>query len=165
MNSNIQNGKISSRISFKKITKINLETILNLKVKPNQRTLVAPNAVSIAQAHFTRGTWYRAICLDEEPIGFVMLRDSTLKFKKINPKNPEIYLWRFMIDARYQGKGYGKRALELVIDHAKTRPDIKEITLHHQPSKGNAGDFYKKLGFKHTGKIHLGELEMKLKLD
>lgn len=165
MNIDNQPEKVSSRISLKKITRLNLETILNLKVKPNQRTLVAPNAVSISQAHFTRGAWYRAIYLDEEPIGFVMLRDNTLKFKKINPKNPELYLWRFMIDGKYQGKGYGKRALELVIDYAKTRPGVKEITLHHQPSKGNAGDFYKNLGFKHTGNIFLGELEMKLNLD
>lgn len=39
-----------------------------------------------------------------------------------------------------------------------------ELTLHHEPAKGNAGEFYKKLGFKHTGKIFNGELEMKLKL-
>jgi diamine N-acetyltransferase len=165
MISDNQNGKVSSIVSLKKITRINLETILNLRVKPNQRTLVASNAVSIAQAHFTRGAWYRAIYLDEKPIGFVMLRDNTMKFKKIKPKNSDLYLWRFMIDGRYQGKGYGKKALELVIKHAKSRPGIKEITLHHQPSKGNAGNFYEKLGFKHTGKILLGELEMTLKLD
>ena len=154
----------SSEISLRKIKSSNLEVILNLKVKPKQKSLVASNAKSIAEAHFTRGTWCRAIYLGKTPIGFVMLKDSTLKYKKKIPSNPEMYFWRFMIDGRYQGKGYGKRAMELVIEYVRTRPNVKEITLHHEPTKGNAGEFYKKLGFQHTGKIFLGELEMKLKI-
>ena len=151
-------------ITLRKIRRSNLELILNLKVKPIQRNLVATNATSIAQAHFTRGVWFRAIYLDDTPIGFVMLRDYSLKYKYISSKDPDIYLWRFMIDGHYQGKGYGKKALELVIEYGKSRPNAKEITLHHEPSKGNAGKFYEKLGFEHTGKILNGELEMKLKL-
>ena len=160
-----QLDNISPKISLREIKRNNLEMILNLKVKPKQESLVASNAQSIAEAHFTRGTWYRAIYLGEIPIGFVMLKDSTLKYKKKIPLNPEMYFWRFMIDGKYQGKGYGKRAMELVIEHVKTRPNVREITLHHEPTKGNAGEFYKKLGFQHTGKIFLGELEMKLKID
>lgn len=152
-------------ITLKKITRRNLDQILNLQVKPQQKNLVASNAKSIAEAHFTRGTWFRGIYLGDKPIGFVMLKDSTLKFKKIIPKNPEMYLWRFMIGSRYQGKNYGKRAMELVIEHIKSRPNVREITLHHETGKGNAGEFYKKCGFKHTGRILSGELEMKLKLD
>ena len=156
---------VSSKITLRKIRLGNLALIHNLKVKPRQKSLVAPNAYSIAQAHFTRGAWYRAIYLGETPIGFVMLKDSTLKFKKLKHVKPLIYFWRFMIDGMYQGKGYGKRAMDLIIEHIKSRPNIKEVTLHHEPSKGNAGEFYKKLGFKHTGKILQGELEMKLKLN
>ncbi len=154
-----------SKISLRKIRLGNLGLIHNLRVKPKQKHLVAPNAYSIAEAHFTRGTWYRAIYLGETPIGFVMLKDSTLKYSSKIHVRPEVYFWRFMIDGIYQGKGYGKKAMELIIEHIKSIPNIKEVTLHHEPSKGNAGEFYKKLGFKHTGKILQGELEMKLKLD
>lgn len=165
MNGDNQLENNLSKISLKKIKRSNLEMILNLAVKPKQKSLVAPNAHSIAEAHFTKGAWYRAIYLDDVPIGFVMLRDTTLIHKKIMPDNPVMYIWRFMLDGRYQGKGYGKRAMELVIEHIKSRPNIKEVSLHHEPAKGNAGEFYKKCGFKHTGKIFLGELEMKLKLE
>lgn len=164
MNESKQSEYSIDKISLKKISRSNLELILNLKVKPRQRALIATNAYSIAQAHFTRGVWFRAIYLEDIPIGFVMLRDNSLKHKYISSRDPEIYLWRFMIDGRYQGKGYGKKALELIIEYAKSRPNVKEVTLHHEPAKGNAGEFYKQLGFKYTGKIFNGELEMKLKL-
>jgi len=154
----------NSLVTLKRITRMNLNLILSLRPKPRQRGLVASNAYSIAQAHFTRGVWFRAIYLENTPIGFVMLRDNSLKYKHITSKDPTIYLWRFMIDGRYQNKGYGKKAMKLIIKYAKSRPNAKEMTLHHEIAKGNAGEFYERLGFEHTGKILNGELEMKLKL-
>ncbi|MFW9821776.1 MAG: GNAT family N-acetyltransferase [Candidatus Thorarchaeota archaeon] len=164
MNKEVNFAIESSKILLRKINRRNLHQILNLKVKPKQRSLVAANAVSIAEAHFTRGAWFRAIYLNQTPIGFVMLNDNSLKFNKIKSKQSDIYFWRFMIDGRYQGKGYGRKAMELVIEYAKSRPNVKVMTLHHEPSKGNAGDFYKKFGFKYTGRTLEGELEMRLEL-
>ena len=76
------------KISLRKINRRNLEQVINLNVKPRQKFLVAPNAKSIAQSHYTRGTWLRAIYLDDTPIGLVLLVDSTLKFKTIKHDNP-----------------------------------------------------------------------------
>ena len=149
-------------ISLKKITRRNVDAVLALKVKPKQERLVATNATSIAQAHFYKDAWFRAIYLGETPIGFILIVDSTLKFKKLGKKTPNLYIWRFMIDGTYQGKGYGRKAMELVIAHLKNRPNAKEVTLHHEQSDGNAGDFYEKLGFKLTGKVIFNELERKL---
>jgi len=151
-------------IILKRITRRNLGSVLKLKVKPKQEFLVATNAKSIAQAHFYREAWYRAIYHDDTPIGFVLLVDRTLKYKRIKLKNPALYIWRLMIDGKYQGKGYGREAVELVINHLKTRPNAKEITLHHEQTKGNAGAFYEKLEFKLTGKILHNEVERKLVL-
>ena len=152
----------SEKITLKIITRRNLDAVLKLKAKPNQEELVATNAMSIAQAHFYREAWYRAIYLGDTPIGFVLLVDSTLKYKRIKQKNPCFYLWRLMIDGKYQGKGHGRNTVELVINHLKTRPNAKEVTLHHAQTKGNAGAFYERLGFKLTGKILHNELERKL---
>jgi diamine N-acetyltransferase len=165
MNKKNTENSSTPKISLRKINRSNLEQVINLNVKPKQRNLVAPNAKSIAQSHYTRGTWLRAIYLDNIPIGIVLLVDGSLKFKKIKPKITYISLWRFMIDGRYQGKGYGKKALELVIEYAKSRPNAREISLTHETSKGNAGEFYKKIGFIHTGRKIENELEMKLKLN
>ena len=152
------------KITLKKVTRLNLRTILQLEVKPEQKKLVASNAISVAEAYFNKDAWFRAIYADNIPIGFAMIGDSSLKYKN-NPKHrPSYFLWRFMIDANYQGKGYGKEAMELIINHVKSRPKAKELLLSHSKSNGNAGDFYKKLGFEYTGKEIGDELVMSLEL-
>ena len=49
-----------------------------MKVKPEQEGLVAPNSVSIAEAHFWPTGWFRAIYADDTPVGFVMIDDHYL---------------------------------------------------------------------------------------
>ena len=60
-------------ISFKKITKENLKSIIDLKVSKHQKSQVAPNFFSIAQGHYSNSAWFRGIFLDNKAIGFVML--------------------------------------------------------------------------------------------
>ncbi len=152
------------KITLKKVTRLNLRPILQLEVKPEQKTLVASNAVSISEAYFNKDAWFRAIYADYKPIGFVMISDTSLKYKN-NPKHiPSYFLWRFMIDKSYQGKGYGKEAMNLIINHVKNRPKAKEFLLSHSKYDGNAGKFYKKCSFEYTGKEIGDELVMRLEL-
>ncbi|MFW9819889.1 MAG: GNAT family N-acetyltransferase [Candidatus Thorarchaeota archaeon] len=137
---------------------------MQLEVKPEQKYLVASNAVSIAEAYFNKDAWFRAIYADSNPVGFVMISDKSLKYKNKPRYIPSYFLWRFMIDEKYQGMGYGKEAMKLIINHVKSRPNAKEFLLSHSKSDGNAGDFYKKCGFEYTGKEIYNELVMRLKL-
>jgi diamine N-acetyltransferase len=146
----------NATVTLREITAETLRSILELKVGPDQDGLVAPNAVSIAQAHFSEHAWFRAIYADETPVGFVMLDDQ--------PEKPEYYLWRYMIDARYQKLGFGRQALLLLIDHVKTRPNATELFLSYVPKETGPKGFYEKLGFVPTGKVHDGEVEMKIDL-
>ncbi|MFX1391204.1 MAG: GNAT family N-acetyltransferase [Promethearchaeota archaeon] len=152
------------KVILKKINKCNLMSILQLSVKPEQKGLVAPNVVSIAEAHFNKDAWFRAIYADNIPIGFVMISDTLLKYKFNQNHRPSYIIWRFMIDAKYQGKGYAKEAMNLIINHIKKRPKAKEILLSHSQSSGNAGPFYKKFGFEYTGTTIADELVMSLNL-
>lgn len=147
---------IEATVSLREITQETVNSILNLRVTKEQEQFVASNAVSIAQAHFSEDAWFRAIYADETPVGFLMLSDQ--------PDKGAYYLWRFMIDAQHQGKGYGRCALELLIDHVKTRPNAKELFLSHVPGPGSPENFYLKLGFEHTGEQTGEELVMKLTL-
>ena len=110
--------------------------------------------MSIAQAYFSEYAWFRAIYADTTPIGFVMLEDK--------PEEAEYYLWRFMIDARYQGMGFGRRALLLVIDRIKTRPNATELLTSVVQGSGSPQNFYEKLGFKLTGEYEEEEAIMRL---
>ena len=152
------------KITLKKISNINLMSILQLNVKPEQKNLVAPNAISISQAYFNKDAWFRAIYADNIPVGFVMISDTSLKSKSNPNHRPSYFLWRFMIDARYQGSGYGKEAMKLIINHVKNRPKAKEFFLSHSKSDRNAGEFYKKLGFEYNGQEIGDELVMRLNL-
>jgi diamine N-acetyltransferase len=144
-------------VTLREVTKENLRSVLRLEVAEHQKQFVAPNAVSIAQAYFDREmAWFRAIYADETPVGFLMLADR--------PDEPEYFLWRFMIDARYQRLGYGRQALKVLIEHVKTRPNATELGVSCVPAEGGPCPFYEKIGFVSTGEMDEDELVMKLKL-
>jgi diamine N-acetyltransferase len=147
-----------AKIAFRKITGKTVWTICNLSVseEQKQKKFVAPNAVSIAQAYFAKSAWFRAIYADETPVGFVMLAEV--------PKRGKHYLWRFMIDAKYQGRGYGRRALELVIRHVKKDPKAKALYLSVSRARGSAAGLYRSFGFEFTGRVDGREHVMKLDL-
>jgi diamine N-acetyltransferase len=93
--------------------------------------------------------WYRAIYAGQEPVGFVMLSYD------VPPGDPDqpfrYFLWRLLIDSRHQGRGYGRGAMELVIEHLRDRPDATELVTSVHPGPGSPGPFYRGLGFEPTG--------------
>jgi diamine N-acetyltransferase len=154
-------------ISLREVTKDTVRAVVSLDVSLEQEALVAPNAVSIAQAHFYPEAWFRAIYADETPVGFAMLED----WSQVADALPRFYnceqyvaLWRFMIDARYQQLGYGSTALKLLIAQAKTRPNVTVMTLSFVPADKNPEGFYLRHGFARTGEEDDGELIMALRL-
>jgi diamine N-acetyltransferase len=144
-------------VSLREITKETLRSILRLKVAAAQEHFVASNAVSIAQAHFEEKAWFRAIYAGEEPVGFLMLLLE-------DPAAGKYYLWRLMIDERFQRGGYGRAAIAKLTEHLKGRPGAKELFLSHAQGEGNPAGFYQGLGFVYTGEVDEGELVMKLTL-
>ena len=145
-----------SKVSLSEITADTVRTICDLSVREEQKQFVASNAVSIAQAYFSKYAWFRAIYADDTPVGFLMLYDR--------PEKPEYYLWRLMIDARYQGMGFGHRALKLLIEHVKTRPNATELLTSVHVAEGGPQAFYERMGFKLTGDWEEGEAMMRLRL-
>jgi diamine N-acetyltransferase len=143
-------------VKLREITADTVRQITDLEVGPGQNSFVAPNAVSIAQAYFEPKAWFRAIYADNEPVGFVMLYDDSDK--------PEYYLWRLMIADGHQRQGYGRRAIELLVDYVRTRPKATELLTSYVPTKGGPEPFYRGLGFIDTGKIDDGEVVIKLAL-
>ena len=101
-------------VTLREMTAQSAHEIMNLEVRDDQKNFVAPNTVSIAQAYFEEYHWMRGIYADDEPVGFIMLYD--------NPVKPMYYLWRLMVDQRHQGKGYGRSAVEQLIEYVKTSP-------------------------------------------
>ncbi len=144
-------------VELREITGETVRAICRLVVAPDQEGFVAPNAVSIAEAYFEPNAWFRAIYADGEPVGFVMLEDD--------PAKEEYVLWRLMIADGLQGRGYGKRAVELLIDYVRTRPGATALMTSWVPGDRGPAEFYRKLGFEPTGEIDEGEVVGRLALD
>lgn len=147
----------ASNVSLREVTRETVRQIVNLRVAPSQEEFVASNGMSISEAYFEGDhAWFRAVYADEVPVGFAMLA--------LDPAKAEYHLWRFMIDQRYQGFGFGKKALELVIQHVRTLPNAKQLFLSYVPGEGCPRPFYEKLGFVDTGVVEDGEIVMRLEL-
>tara|TARA_X000000368_G_scaffold159202_1_gene125421 strand:+ start:12 stop:467 length:456 start_codon:yes stop_codon:yes gene_type:complete len=126
-------------INFREITEKNLKSIIDLNVKEDQKDQVAPNSVSIAQGHYSKSAWFKGIFNDDLPVGFVML--------DLIEEEDKCFLWRFMIDCKYQGKGFGKIALTQVIDYVRSLNLYTDIKTSYVPAENGAGGFYKNFGF------------------
>ena len=145
-----------SKVTLQEINGKTVRAVCNLKVTAEQNRFVALVAVSIVQAYYEPRAWFRAIYADETPIGFVMLHDDR--------EEPLYYLWRFMIDARYQKMGFGKKAMKLLMAEVRTRPKATELLVSYVPDEDGPGLFYHKLGFKPTGEMEGIEEIARLKL-
>jgi diamine N-acetyltransferase len=148
-------------IHFMRITATTMKQICDLSdtLSPAQRRMVAPNVRSIAEAHFSPSAWMRAIYADDTPIGFIMTHTGSDYEDGIDC--PGVFLWRFMVAGPYQGKGYGKRALEKLIQHLKAR-GIPFLYTSYGEGEGSPGGFYRKLDFTPTGGHYDDEIELVL---
>jgi len=148
-------------VSLREITAEMVRPLHKLQVSESQKGFVAPNSLSLAQALFAPEAWYRAVFCGEELAGFVMLADESLQSPP--PQKPQIGVWRFMIDARFQGRGLGRAALLLVIEHARSK-GFETLELSYVPGPGCPEPFYRGLGFAPNGRMDGVEVVMALKL-
>lgn len=143
-------------VQLVEITKDTVRAVCRLDAGDGGRQ-VAPNAFSMAQAHFAPEAWFRAIHAGDELVGFLMLYDPSLVEA---PEEKEFMLWRLMIDARFQGRGYGAAAVDALAAHVRTRPGGDALYVSHVKDEPRLARFYASLGFAYTGDEEDGELWM-----
>lgn len=136
-------AELEGEVTLKEVTRDNFWAICNLKVASNQEEYVAANVVSIAEAYFSKTAWLRGIYVGETPIGFLMLSKDTAKQKYV--------LWRFMIDERFQRRGYGRKAFLKLVEEVRVFPGATEISTSYVIGKASPKDFFVKMKFVHTG--------------
>lgn len=128
-------------ICLKEIDENNWSECVNLKIKEEQKQyLPHPNVVSIAEWKFNPNWTALGIYTDNEMIGFAMYGVDT--------GDNTMCLFRFMIDEKYQGKGYGKFALAGLLKKMKNENDFNEIWLSFHPESIVADRLYSSFGFK-----------------
>lgn len=141
-------------IKLDEITADNLEVVLKLKVSKEQENFVSTTAYSLAQAYVYRENAYPfAIYADDTLVGFIMFGFYELR--------NQYTLWKFLIDEKYQNKGYGKMALALGIECMKKQYDIKEMYTGVAIDNDVAERLYHSVGFQLTGLIENGMKELR----
>ena len=142
-------------VHLEPVTKENLDAVLALKLLEQQKHFVSSTAESLAQAYvYTDTAFPFAVYNDQAIVGFIMMG-------YYEEKN-YYTLWKLMIDQQYQGRGYGKAALELGIAFLKERYQVKEIFTGVIPENRTAKSLYQSVGFEDTGLFENGMLEMRL---
>lgn len=142
-------------VELREITKENYDECLHLKTAESQKAFVSSTAHSLAQAWVYYDTAFPfAIYADNTMVGFIMLG--------YYEAGGYYTLWKFMIDEKYQNKGYGKRALRLGIAYLVNRFQVKEIYTAYYATNRIARNLYASVGFRETGETVGNEVGMKL---
>jgi len=145
-------------ITLQPVTQRNAYAVCKMKADPS---LVAPNTQSLCEAYaysYEHGhdkLLVRAIYNGETPVGFLMANyDPKYNFVD-NKGEPYFYLWRFMVDEQYQSKGYGRKAMEILIAEIKTgKHGVANAFYTGTARQSNVTPkFYGSLGFVNTGEI------------
>jgi histidinol dehydrogenase len=140
---------------------VNVDQLIKLTTTAEQERFVASVAKSIAQAAYRPAGRPLGLYANGQPVGFLLLWD-TRQDPDLAERRDEVYIWRLMIDARFQRQGHGQAAMRWLIGEAR-RMGVAQIGLSHVPDNP-VGAFYEKFGFRYTGRVNEGEHEMVLPL-
>ena len=135
-------------LSLRKIDMNNFPAISKLKVADGQKEFVgsADWIIALAYADRERNAYAMAIMLDETPIGLIMISELVM-----NNEPGFYYLSQMFIDAAYQRRGYGRQALNIVIDKLSVERRYESLRLDVDIADIAAVNLYRSLGFTETG--------------
>lgn len=131
---------IGADVHLERVTKFNWKECSKLFVADNQTAFVPSNLYSIAESQFYPDAVPLAIYCENQIVGFIMYgRDETSHKWKV---------FRLMVDAAHQGRGYARAALKQVIAEIFKQPDGSEIVICYHKSNEAACNLYAQLGFR-----------------
>jgi diamine N-acetyltransferase len=140
-------------VKLKDVTADNWEAVVDLELDAQQEELVADNAYSLAESKFNPLARPRAVYAGKRVIGFLMYERL-----EAEGKPHEVSIYRFMIDRKHQGKGYGRAALARAIDEIKQDARVRKISICYMPDNAVAKQFYASFGFVEVGRDEDGEM-------
>ena len=149
-------------IELKLVDESSFQAVLDLKISAADEAarFVAPNVRSLADAWLYRengDVFPTAIYWDGEVVGFLLL--------EMDKEEAEYFIWRIMIGQQYQGRGYGRKALEALIEQARADADCDHLAADYVQGNDKMKHLLTSLGFEETGWIEeYNEIAMRLDL-
>ena len=130
------------------VTEENWMAAASLSVKDNQKGYLAPAIGILARGYVYRGCNARVFVIETEEavVGLALVREFT--------DEPLGYdLQQFMIDRRYQGRGYGSAALGLILDELRREGRYDHVEVCVKKEDAAAIRLYEKHGFADSGYV------------
>ncbi len=151
-----QHKSESTTVVLEPVNEANFEDVVALDVSDDQRRFVASNALSVAHAYVFAGWEPYAVRIGPTIVGFTLIY--------IDPNEATGHIVRFMIDRNHQRRGFGRLALESVIEFIRSRPGIEAIELCVYPENVPARRLYESAGFHNTGEMNEHEMVYRLRV-
>ena len=148
-------------IHFKLVDEESFESVLALQVsdKDKKARFVAPNVRSLADAWLYRANndvFPQAIFWEQTVVGFLLL--------DIEEEGAQYFIWRMMIGQEYQGKGYGRKALQELIKKARADKNCTHLIAHYVQGNDKMKHLLTSSGFEEIGRED-NEIVMRLDLE
>lgn len=129
-------------MELRDVTSDNWREVVRIEPKQAQRRFVGSVAYYLNLCHYGEDWQPLALYQDDEPVGFAMWG--------FDAEEESFWIGGLIIDAQHQGKGYGRAAMEALLDHLASQPDYREAALSCDPENTIARRLYVSLGFVET---------------
>jgi diamine N-acetyltransferase len=140
-------------VSLRPLGDAERKSVLTLHVAPDQQDFLASNAQSLEEAAENPECVPLAVYSGDESVGFAMYaRDSD---------DHNYWIYRLMIDARFQGQGLGPAALRALMALMFRLHGCTSIYLGVEPENLRAAAIYRRHGFRDTGQRLGNEIVMR----
>ena len=130
------------------VTESNWLEIASLSVRDDQKGFLAPAIGILARGYVYRDCNARVLAFEQEgvPVGVALVREFR--------DEPVGYdLQQFMIDRKYQGKGYGTLALGLILDDLRNEGHFDHVEVCVKKNNTGALHLFENHGFRDSGYI------------
>ena len=150
-------------VVLRPVTEENRPALEALRVATAQRAFVSSVTDSLAEAerYADANPLLFGLYDRETPIGFVMIADEV-----DDPDYIAHFLWKLLIDERFQRRGFGTAALDLVAAYFRSK-GVPAMWTSTGEGEGSPISFYERYGFVRDG-VHEdddGSREIMLRLD
>lgn len=116
---------------------------------PLDEKWITSNAYSLLQCVYDDDWDCRLLMDDDQPVGFV--------FYGRWPEEDRYLLCRYMIDVKYQGKGYGKAFLPMVVEQIRNQYGCQDVYTSVHDENPHALHLYTSFGFERTEEMDAEE--------
>ncbi len=135
-------------IRLAEVTEENWPDAASLSVRDDQKEFLAPAIGILARGYVYRNCRARVYVIenDDTIVGMALVREFS--------DEPLGYdLQQFMIDRRYQGRGYGSAALKLILEELRKEGRFDHVEVCVKKADAEAVRLYEKHGFTDSGYI------------